>query len=82
MEMVLLERAGKIEVSYAELRRALAAKPGFRLEPLTADDVDEARALGALGDPFDRMIAGTALRLGLPLLSHDAQIAKRVPAVW
>jgi predicted nucleic acid-binding protein len=41
------------------------------MEPLLPEDVDEARALAGLRDAFDRMIAGTALRLGLPLLTRD-----------
>ncbi len=43
----------------------------------------EARSLRALADPFDRLIAGTALRLGVPLISADARIAaSAVKTVW
>ena len=49
-------------------------RPGFPLEALTPEDVDEARGLGMLIDPFDRLIAGTALRLGLPLMTNDGLI--------
>ena len=39
------------------------ARPGagIALEALLAGDVEEARALPHLADPFDRLIAGTAL---------------------
>jgi PIN domain nuclease of toxin-antitoxin system len=62
--------------SYADLRRQLDLLTTIRMEPLLPEDVDEARALAGLQDPFDRMIAGTALRLGLPLLTRDEAMTK------
>ena len=84
MELVLLEQIGRIRLSYADLRAQLALRPTIQIEPLDAADVDEARALAALPDPFDRMIAGTAVRLGLPLLTADAKIGAlpNVETVW
>ena len=54
------------------------------LLPLERAHVSEARALPALRDPFDRLIAGTAIALGLPLVTPDSRIAtlERVTAVW
>jgi hypothetical protein len=75
MELVLLEHAGRLRVSYRELREQLALRPGFPLEPTTPEDVDEARSLGVLVDPFDRLIVGTALRLGLPLMTSGLRPA-------
>ena len=51
---------------------------------MTPEDVDEARGLGVLVDPFDRLIAGAALRLGLPLLTNDDLItsSKRIRTYW
>ena len=84
MELVLLEHAGRLRISYRDLREQLALRPGFPLQAMTPEDVDEARSLGVLVDPFDRMIAGTALRLGLPLLTNDDLItaSKRVRTYW
>jgi len=84
MEIVLLERRGRIRVSYRELREQLAMRPGFPIEPLTAEDIDEARGLAALTDPFDCLIAGTAKRLGLALITNDEAITKTrlVPTHW
>ena len=58
--------------------------PGMHLEPLLRDDVEMARSLMALPDSSDRLIAGTALRLGAPLLTGDGRIAAsgRVPVLW
>jgi len=46
--------------------------------------VIEARALPTLRDPFDRLIAGSAIALGVPLISPDPQIAGsgRLQVVW
>ena len=84
MEIVLLEQAGRLRISYQNLREQLALRPGFPLQPTTLEDVDEARSIGVLVDPFDRLIAGAALRLGLPLLTNDDLItgSKRVRTYW
>jgi PIN domain nuclease of toxin-antitoxin system len=44
----------------------------------------EARSLPALRDPFDRLIAGTAVALGVPLITPDVRIAAapRVRVIW
>jgi PIN domain nuclease of toxin-antitoxin system len=54
------------------------------LLPLERSHVSEARALPMLRDPFDRLIAGTAVALGLPLITADARIAeaRRVRVIW
>jgi PIN domain nuclease of toxin-antitoxin system len=83
-EVVLLEQIGRLRLSYHELRAQLALRPGLPVEPLLAEDVDEARSLAALVDPFDRLIAATAVRLGLPLLTNDERIVQssRLHTVW
>jgi len=46
--------------------------------------VSEARALPALREPFDRLIAGTAVAHGVPLISPDRRVAAsgRLKVVW
>jgi PIN domain nuclease of toxin-antitoxin system len=54
----------------------------FIIEPLTWEDIEEARSLAVFVDPFDRLIAGTANRLRCPLITRDRQIAEsRLAAV-
>ena len=62
---------------------ALDSHQGFRIEPLTRADVEAARTL-RLRDPHDRLIAGTAIRLGVALLTVDERIAAsgRVKVLW
>jgi PIN domain nuclease of toxin-antitoxin system len=54
------------------------------LLPLERSHVSEARAIPALHDPFDRLIAGTAIALGVPLISSDDRIARagRLRVIW
>jgi len=70
-EIVLLEGLGKIEGAYAPFVEQLQLRPGYVIEPLALQDIDEARALAVIRDPFDRAIAATAVRVGLPLLTCD-----------
>ncbi len=58
--------------------------PGLAFCPLDRAAVSEARALPGLRDPFDRLIAGTAVALGLPLITPDERIAAsgRLRTVW
>src|SRR5262245_42745635 len=63
--------------------RDLDSQEGFFIEPLTWQDVNEARHL-PFRDPLDRLIAGTAIRLGLPLITKDQAIVESglVETVW
>jgi len=58
--------------------------PPLLLVPLERSHVSEARALPTLREPFDRLIAGTAIALGVPLISSDERIARsgRLRVVW
>jgi PIN domain nuclease of toxin-antitoxin system len=85
-EVGLLEERGRISLGvpferWCDLVEEVAA---LLLLPLERAHVSEARALPTLRDPFDRLIAGTAVALGLPLITADTRIAeaKRVRVIW
>ena len=63
---------------------ALEAMSGVSVVPLVRADIEAARSLRALVEPHDRLIAGTSLRMGVPLLTRDARVAGegRVKTVW
>lgn len=85
-ELALLLERGRVrsQMSFDEWCTLVAGLPGFPVEPLTWDDVREARGLAALVDPFDRLIAATAVRLDVPLVTADERIQSSglVETVW
>ena len=85
-EVALLYDSGHIALpqGFSAWCDALESQPGFRIEPLLRGDVEEARAMRVLQDPHDRLIAGRAARLGVPLITADARIAEegRITTVW
>ena len=63
--------------------RQLDASPGFAVEPLGWQIVDEGRRF-PFKDPFDCLIAGTAAHLGVPLITKDREISDSglLETVW
>jgi len=66
------------------LARPGAQFPAPPIEPLVWDDIREVRGLAELLDPFDRLIAGTAIRLDAPLITGDERISASglVRTIW
>jgi PIN domain nuclease of toxin-antitoxin system len=85
-EIAMLHDEGRIRLraGFTAWCDALEGLRGVFVEPLTRGDLEEARSLRHLLDPHDRLIAGTSLRLGFPLLSADERIAdhQRVTTIW
>jgi PIN domain nuclease of toxin-antitoxin system len=85
-EVALLHDEGHLRLTegFPAWCDGLASVRGIRLEPLLRDDIEHARTLGRLSDPSDRLIAGTALRLGVPMLSKDSSLKaeKGLRLVW
>jgi PIN domain nuclease of toxin-antitoxin system len=84
-EVALLHDEGKLRLAqgFSAWCDALEAAPGLHVEPLLRADVEQARSLRGLRDPHDRLIAGTAVRLGVPLLTADSRVAASgVRVVW
>lgn len=70
-------------VSFTQWCRAIDKSDGFELASLDWQDVDEARRL-PFKDPFDCLIAGTAIHLGMPLITRDSTIRESgvVETLW
>ena len=84
-EVALLHDQGKLRPAqgFSAWCDALEARPGLHVEPLLRADVEQARALRNLPDPHDRLIAGMALRLAVPLLTIDSRVtASGIRVVW
>lgn len=84
-EISLLANLGRIRLlqTFEQWCRSLDNKPGFSIVSLEWVDIKEARHL-PFADPFDRFIAGTALRLDAPLITKDREISdsNRLQTVW
>jgi PIN domain nuclease of toxin-antitoxin system len=85
-EIALLLERGRLRsrIDFDAWHDLIATHPGLPIEPLGWDDIREARGLTSLVDPFDRLIAGTALRLEAPLLTSDERMRRSglVRTVW
>jgi len=85
-EIALLLERGRLRsrIDFDAWRDLVAAQAGLPVEQLVWEDVREARALTGLVDPFDRLIGGTAVRLGAPLLTNDERMRRSglVRTVW
>lgn len=85
-ELAMLMERGRIRsrLDFDAWHELVAQRPGLPIEPLAWEDIREARGLAGLIDPFDRLIAATAVRLGAPLLTGDERIRGSgfVRTVW
>ena len=83
--LILLERRRiTMRMDLDEWHALISRFPGLPLEPLGWDDIREARGLARLVDPFDRLIAASAVRLDVPLITGDERIrgSGLVRTVW
>jgi len=85
LEIAYLHEKRRIEVPEGLENLLVKISNSFRILP-----IDPATAVRAMsldlphGDTFDRVIAATAVIQGIPLLTHDRQIAscQEVATVW
>jgi PIN domain nuclease of toxin-antitoxin system len=85
-EVGQLEERGRISlsVSFERWCDLIEESESLLLLPLERAHVSEARSLPTLRDPFDRLVAGTAVALGVALITPDTQIAalERLTVIW
>ena len=79
----LAEGTLTLSMAFDEWCHELDATGGFSIAALEWQDVHEARRF-RFRDPFDCLIAGTAARLGMPLITKDARICESglIETVW
>ena len=85
-ELALLLENDKLRsaLPFPEWKTRVEEAGSFIVEPLLWEDIEQARLLPRLPDPFDRLIAGMANRIGCPLITRDDRItqSRRVATVW
>lgn len=83
-EIVLLRELGRIEVGLAQVKTAMEDAPGLRFLSLDLRQLDEFAALGAIRDPFDRLIAGACRALDAKLVTRDRSLTDPglVQTIW
>jgi PIN domain nuclease of toxin-antitoxin system len=86
VELFEAAHRGKLRLSMSahEWSRALFASGSFQPADLTLDDVTAAQGLYDIPERGDRLIAATASRLGVPLITRDPAIghAAGVRVIW
>jgi len=83
-ELALLSEAGRDVVSPVQIEALVAQNPSFRMLPLDLSQCLEFALLGALRDPFDRLIVAAARTADVPLVTADETIRASglVEALW
>ena len=85
-EIAALAARGRIELDDSPVRwmEGSLAREGVELLPLTPAEAALSSKLGALRDPFDRLIVGTAMVYSADLVTADERIsgAKLVRTIW
>ncbi len=84
LELELLHEIGRITRTGSEVLDHLEATIGLTLSSVPFPSaVAAARGLAWVRDPFDRLIVGSALAQGAPLVTADTLIrANYSPALW
>jgi PIN domain nuclease of toxin-antitoxin system len=84
VELTLIQEAGRRLIGVAELEAATRRNGNVRILPHDLLQASEFALLGALSDPFDRMIVAAARATGRTLITADVRIAESglVPVLW
>jgi len=80
LDLRYLVDSGRVSAQLFDDARSIADGEAFTVVPLDLPVVDEMAAIPRekVPDPFDRIIAATALALDLPLVSADADIQRAI----
>lgn len=83
-EIVILRELGRIDIGLAQLKTATQEAPALCFLPLDLQQLDEFAALGALRDPFDRLVVAAARALDAKLVTKDRPVDDLglVQTVW
>lgn len=75
-EILYLNEKGRIEISVEQIVDVLNDNEGYRIVPLTLDEIVAAQEIKDASELFDRMIAATAQTHKAVLVTRDHVLAK------
>jgi len=83
-EVLILRGLGRLGIGLPEIQRAMAVTSSLRFLALDLDQLNEFAALGAIRDPFDRLIVSAARSADAALITRDGRISETglVETVW
>lgn len=83
-EMAYLHERGRIQANLSDVNNLLSAFPGFSVHPIDYPVVDHSFAISDIPELHDRLIAGTARKLSVPILTNDPVIkaSSFVACLW
>ena len=84
-ELTYLVEKKRIRFDMNQAVSKLRSSSNYRVEPMCIPVIERSRSISreAVPDPWDRLIAGTALHLGLPLITRDQTLqAQGIVTVW
>jgi predicted nucleic acid-binding protein len=73
-EILYLSEKARIGIKLADVAHYMRAHPGCKEHPMSLGVVESAGLITDIPELHDRLIAGTARLLGLPLLTDDPRI--------
>jgi hypothetical protein len=84
MEILYLSERRRIPVDLATLEDLLAQSSNYAVVPVGFEVVNAAAAVDDVPELHDRLIAGTAAWLGIPMLTGDPVLmaSRHVQTVW
>ncbi len=84
-ELTYLVEKKKVPLDIDWLLASLNRASNYRIEPMCISVIEQSRGISRelVRDPWDRLIAGTAIHLGLPLITRDPSLqALNIVTIW
>ncbi len=84
-ELLYLIEKKKIAIDFDGFVATISSSRNYRIEPLCLRIIEKCRMIPRekVRDPWDRLIAATAIYLGLPLITRDGRLRKEdLDTIW
>ncbi len=84
MEILYLSERRRISVDLTVLKNLLARSQSYSVAPVSFEVIDATATVDDIPELHDRVIAGTAAWLSIPILTNDPVItaSRHVKTIW